>query len=470
MEGYGRTSMVKKLTPTLLFVAAVISIGLNMVPAFATTPGKWVGAADFGTFDLVVNAEGTGVEQISYDFSNFNCGSTTLTQGVLVTPSRPWPISNGSFNIINSLNPDRIIAVSGVFEPEFRDAGTWEADIDGEECSGTWFWQTALEGEDPGGLSIDHAFVQGVYWNPEEFPGWGFFVDIQEDTLFAAIFGYMGSDSTFITLQGTRDSTDPLIFQGDVIFVTGGGSTPSDVGNFTWTIADHEASPAAILTITSNILNVSNLDLVRFSYAEIDKVDMLTGANWNIIRRVSGVTFGDLYALNDTRFVSDGITYSRIVDVADVNKTGVVGYLPADGTEEGDVYVMIVAFDLVTDVYYAFRATNANMYGRYWLLDPGEEPSGSGSYFRGSVDTFQAVDTNSSGGEGITAKPGEAAWSFSSEDSTVNAAMISARKELEELEYNKVEEKLEPRFSPALIKSAFEKLVRARQTIDKQSQ
>jgi hypothetical protein len=48
--------------------------------------------------------------------------------------------------------------------------------------------------------------------------------------------------------------------------------------------------------------------------------------------------------------------------------------------------------------------------------------------------------------------------------------MISARKELEELEYNKVEEKLEPGFSQALIKSAFEKLVRARQTIDKQSQ
>jgi hypothetical protein len=30
------------------------------------------------------------------------------------------------------------------------------------------------------------------------------------------------------------------------------------------------------------------------------------------------------------------------------------------------------------------------MFGRYWLLDPGESPSGNGNYFHGAVDTIQA--------------------------------------------------------------------------------
>ena len=50
--------MAYKKTLKLLFVATITLIGLNLAPAFAATPGTWVGMAEFGTFDLEVNAQG----------------------------------------------------------------------------------------------------------------------------------------------------------------------------------------------------------------------------------------------------------------------------------------------------------------------------------------------------------------------------------------------------------------------------
>jgi hypothetical protein len=456
--------MATKQALKLLFVAAITLIGLNLAPAFAATPGTWVGTAEFGTFDLVVNAQGTGIEKITYHFSAFTCGPVTISGGIGITPGTAWPISSGEFSITNTLDPPnntQEMTVSGSFETATYAAGTWKAVFNGEQCTGTW--ETSGGGGDDD-LTVDHSYVQGVYWNPEDLPGWGFFVDIQEDTMFGAIYGYKGSDSTFITLQGTRRSTDGLTYQGNVFFVTNGGSSTSDVGNFTWIVGDHEASPAALLTISSNILNVTNLGLVRFRYAEKDKVDMLTGTDWNIVRRVSGATFGDYYAITDTRMVENGITFAEVVDNADANNTGVTGYFPMD---EDDLYAMLVEYDSNTDVFYLFLGTNTDMYGRYWLVDEGDEPTGEGSHFRAAVDTWQAVDTTKSGTGGITAKPGDTLQSISNSDFTTNAVMPSARKDLEELEYDNVDAELEPMFSEASIKFAFGKLAQASQSINK---
>jgi hypothetical protein len=453
--------MAYKKTLKLLFVAAITSISLNLAPAFAATPGTWVGVAEFGTFDLEVNAQGTGIEKITYDFSLFNCGPVTISGGIGITPGTAWPISNGEFSITNTLNPPnntQEMTVSGTFETATYAAGTWKAVFNGTQCTGTW--ETPGGGEDELDITIDHSYVQGMYWNPDELPGWGFFVDNQENTLFGAIYGYMGSDSTFITLQGTRDSIDPFIYHGDVFFVTNGGSSVTDVGNFTWSVADHEASPAALLTITSNILNATDLGLVRFSYSETDKVDMLTGADWNIIRHMSDETFGDNYAINDMRVVEDGMTFAEVVDNMDASRTGVVGYVPSGG---GDFFAMLLEFDSDTDVFYMFFGTNTDMYGRYWLVDADDAPTGDGSDFRAAVDSWQAVDTTKSGGTGVTSKSGDAPQSVSNSDSKTNAAEFSARKDLEKVGYDNADEELEPLFSQAAIRSAFEKLARVNQ-------
>lgn len=459
-----RTSMANKQALKLLFVAAIISIGFSTVPALAgVTPGTWVGAAEFGTFDAVVNAQGTGVERITYNFSSFTCGSSTVSGGIGIIPGTPWPISNNEFSISNTLDPNRSMTVSGSFDPDSPTVGTWEAVFNGVVCTGTWIWETDLASDVPP-VTIDHAFVQGVFWNPDVLPGWGFFVDVQEDTMFGAVYGYLGSDSTFITLQGTQSSADPLIYQGDVFFVSNGGSSVSDVGNFTWSVGEFEASPAAILTITSNILNATDLGLVRFSYAEKDKVDMLTGGDWNIVRRISGVTFGDYYAITDTRVVEDGITFAGVIDNSDPENTGTVGYMELD---VGSAYVMLVEFDSDTFVFYGIYASNTDMYGRYWLLDPDEEPTGDGFHFRAAVDTLQAVESSGAGGGGVTSKSGDTPRPDSRSESGTNAAMLTARKDLEKLEYDNAKENLDPLFSEAAIKSAFEKVVRANQSINR---
>jgi len=233
---------------------------------------------------------------------------------------------------------------------------------------------------------INHAWVDGVYWNQNELPGWGFFVDVQEETLFGAIYGYLNGAPTFITLQGNIISSDPLRYRGDVFSVTNGGSTATDVGSFTWEVFIVEASPAARLTISSNILNKSNLSLSRFSYVEDDKVDMFTAADWDVITRILSISFGDSFAIFDDRFEQDGITFALVVDNSDTDEIGVIGYFPPG---QGDFYSMGVEFDETTMEFFVFYASDTEMFGRGWLLEDGEEPTGNGYYFHGSADTIQ---------------------------------------------------------------------------------
>lgn len=239
---------------------------------------------------------------------------------------------------------------------------------------------------------ISQAYVKGVYWNPDELPGWGFFVDIQELTLFGAIYGYDAGEATFVTLQGTMSTFDPLVFTGDVFFISDGGATATDVGDFSWSVRDFEASPAAALTLSSHILQTNDLLLQRFSYVEIDKVDMLTGGDWNMYRRIAGASFADSYWIKDQRFVENGITFAEVEDNGEPGTIGDLAYFPPG---EGDLFSILLPFDADTDIFYVFIARDSDLFGRYWLLDIGAEPTGTGYYFQGSADTFQATGEES---------------------------------------------------------------------------
>lgn len=232
---------------------------------------------------------------------------------------------------------------------------------------------------------LNHAWVDGVYWNRGELPGWGFFVDVQETTLFGAIYGYSNGAPTFITLQGELASDFPFEFRGDVYSVTNNGTQASDVGDFTWRSQVHAASPAALLSISSNILNKSNLPLVRFSYVEDDKVDMFTAANWDVITRVSGISFGDSLAIYDDRIEEEGVTFALVVNNADPDQIGVIGYFPPPE----DAYGMGVQIDEDTMELFIFYASDTEMFGRGWLVDDGAAPTGNGYYFHASADTYQ---------------------------------------------------------------------------------
>lgn len=174
-------------------------------------------------------------------------------------------------------------------------------------------------------------------------------------------------------------------YRGDVYFVTDGGNTVSDVGNFTWSVSHVEASPAATLTISSNILNISNLLLTRFVYVEEDKIDILTGADWDIVTRILGISFAESYGIFDDRIVEDGITGVPVIDNADEDKVGAAAYYPAY-----EAYGLLIPFLDDTNLFAVFWASDTEMFGRFWLLDPGEQLTGNGNYFRGSANTTQA--------------------------------------------------------------------------------
>jgi hypothetical protein len=232
---------------------------------------------------------------------------------------------------------------------------------------------------------VNQAWVDGVYWNLGVLPGWGFFVDVQEETMFGAVYGYADGEPTFITLQGNLISDNPLRYQGDVYSVTNNGTTATVVGSFTWEVTRFEASPAANLAISSNILNMSNLPLIRFAYVETDKVDMFTAANWDIVTRLD-FSFADNFGISDERIVVDGITYAAVIDNAEPEDMGLVGYFPPG---MGDFYSMVIRWDSNTDEFFVFYANDTEMYGRGWLVDEGESPTGNGYYFHGATDTFQ---------------------------------------------------------------------------------
>ena len=308
------------------------------------------------------------------------------------------------------------------------------------------------QSEVPDDTKFNHAWIQGVYWNPGELPGWGFFVDVQEETMFGAIYGYMGSDSTFITLQGTLTSADPLVFRGDAFFVSNGGAAVTDVGNFTWSVKDFEASPAAALTLSSNILDVTNLDLTRFKYAESDKLDMLTGGDWNMIRRIFS-TFGDSYVFSDDRSVDDGITFAEVIDNSDNTLTGQVGYFPPG---RGELYAMLLEFDEDTNVFYVFFASNTDMFGRYWLLDEGEIVDDNHHYFNGSVDTMQAVNAGLARSGVTESLAGDSILS----DSKPNRTALTEMEEHQKAAYENPDEHLEPMFSDSLVQDVYQIMLR----------
>jgi hypothetical protein len=443
MDGHGERHD-EKTFDQLNYCGSIRSLLLS-----SAEPGRWDGRAEFGTFEFTVGSNGSQFESITYHFKDLVCNSVEILGDYHTIFDPPWRITGSSFGFTIELEPGVSIRLSGIFASSTWAAGDWKAKVEGVTCQGNWnaAYNTSSR-------TVDHAFIKGVYWGQEELPGWGFFADVQEETFFCAVYGYLDQDSSFITLQGSLISSFPMRFQGDVFFRSEGGTVSSDVGDFTWAVGDSEAAPMATLTLTSNILDVTDLKLIRFSYAEDDRVDMITGGNWNIIRRSSDSTFGDLYNISDERTVDDEITYATVTDLGDESKQGRVGYF---SDADGDFYGMRIDFGVTTEVFYLFLATNADMYGRYWILESGDQPSGNGDHFRAAADTMQLPGPDSSANT-------EMLQSLSTPDSM---PIDSGRMDIKVLEMQQYQDsggQLEPMFEDSRVQYAFQKLSRMTST------
>ena len=102
--------------------------------------GEWSASTEFGEFDFSVNSEGTGITEISVNFSGFKCGPVTRSGGFTVKRiGSSWPITDGAFNIILDDSPGYEITISGEFDGSCTGvSGTWEVDSMGTICSGLW--------------------------------------------------------------------------------------------------------------------------------------------------------------------------------------------------------------------------------------------------------------------------------------------------------------------------------------------
>ena len=132
--------MANRQTFILLSVAAISLICFCVVPVIADTPVSWFGKTEFGKFELVLNADGSGISELHIDMPDWNCGPDTYSDYIGSTPVFPWPINDGAFSITNALGPSnkQEITISGAFESATQGAGTWSAVSHGEECHGTW--------------------------------------------------------------------------------------------------------------------------------------------------------------------------------------------------------------------------------------------------------------------------------------------------------------------------------------------
>jgi hypothetical protein len=103
------------------------------------TSGKWVGQAEFGFFDIIVNTDGTYITEITYRFSDWSCGGVVRSGNIKVSSDPGWSISNRSFTILRDMDPDpfnsEMLTITGSFKNKNSGSGTWQAS---SACSGTW--------------------------------------------------------------------------------------------------------------------------------------------------------------------------------------------------------------------------------------------------------------------------------------------------------------------------------------------
>jgi hypothetical protein len=178
-----------KNTLTLLVAVIIASLGLSLSPAFAATPGTWVGTAGFGTFELVLNAEGTRILILNYNFSNGICGPGTFVDSGSIEGN--WRITNDSFSIYTP-GFEKEMTLAGTFNSATQASGTYQATIQDVTCNGVWE-ATIDGGVDPEPFTIN-AGHSGAWFNPDT-SGQGQLIDVEPESTFMFLSWFTFTDT-----------------------------------------------------------------------------------------------------------------------------------------------------------------------------------------------------------------------------------------------------------------------------------
>ena len=114
-------------------------------PPFAgpLTAGEWVAITDFGKLVFTVDATGTKITKMDYEFSNWECGTVPSSVRAVksVTIESEWTITDGYFSIGNFIdnNSSQYMTFSGSYDAAIQKfSGKWEETSYGTNCFGTW--------------------------------------------------------------------------------------------------------------------------------------------------------------------------------------------------------------------------------------------------------------------------------------------------------------------------------------------
>lgn len=214
--------------------------------------------------------------------------------------------------------------------------------------------------------------LDGWYWNPNE-SGWGINVEVQGDTMFIAVFTYRENGSP-IWYYGVSaiDYSDP-VFDGNLGLASNGAcfTCPYSPPGFD----DDGGGHMRIDFDTPSGIRVTwrgrTTTIQRQFWAFGVPIDFLFGY-WGLIRGIE-VPFADYYVFNSRQTDDSGAPFAagQALDESIV---------VAQWFEDETTFAMLNRKSS-GDWYYEFLATKQFMIGRYWILDVGESPIGSGTEF-----------------------------------------------------------------------------------------
>jgi hypothetical protein len=127
----------------VFILAALLLAGCGVAtpntPAVAKpiAAGDWIATTDFGKLVFTVDTTGSKITKMSYQFSNWTCGPTTVSG--TIEASAEWPITDGKFSIDGSLDSEQTMNFGGTYSAaDQKFSGTWSEISHGSTCSGIW--------------------------------------------------------------------------------------------------------------------------------------------------------------------------------------------------------------------------------------------------------------------------------------------------------------------------------------------
>jgi len=111
-----------------------------------TASSEWVATTDFGKLVLYMDASGTRITKISYQFSNWICGSKIYSNEIV--DAAGWLITDSKLSVITTFDREALVHMylDGAYDKTNQKfSGTWDfvSSVTNNNCSGSGTWDAS---------------------------------------------------------------------------------------------------------------------------------------------------------------------------------------------------------------------------------------------------------------------------------------------------------------------------------------